>query len=152
MKFQKYISKNKSGAVKSMIEWKIKGVSGYSESILNGIYKLTEILKIEVDLELVYNDRVIYRDEYFPFFEFYMQFCEWKREKNSFLYSSMETDNNPILTFRFIDEQHVGFQVNAAFTGVKTETILDLCYSDLQKAVEEAKQKILCYVSQNAPD
>lgn len=58
------------------------------------------MIKYEIDTVFVLNNKIIFFDEYFPILEFIFQFEIWK-EKNpneTFFYSSIETEDNPIIT------------------------------------------------------
>lgn len=59
-----------------------------------------KLIKYEIDTVFVLNNKILFFDEYFPILEFIFQFETWK-EKNSnetFFYSSIETEDNPIIT------------------------------------------------------
>lgn len=62
-----------------------------------------ELLEPCCCFEIVIDDKIFFSEPDFPIFEFWKQLYNWSLIDNDFHYNSLETDDNPLITFSRID-------------------------------------------------
>lgn len=70
-------------------------------------YRYPDILKITGDFQILVNGNVFFLEPHFPILEFVKYALEWincSDESKEMSYSSVETEDNPLLTFKKKDE------------------------------------------------
>lgn len=70
-------------------------------------YTYPDILKITGEFQILINERVFFSEPYFPILEFLKDALEWidcSDKSQEMSYSSMETENNPLIVFSSQDE------------------------------------------------
>lgn len=80
-----------------MINFKITTQNIYKKCIPN---KYPELLKFEVDFNIIINDNIFFSEPNFPIFEFIYFVNKWEIQKHiPFEYISIETNDNPLISF-----------------------------------------------------
>ena len=65
-------------------------------------FKYPEMLEYEVDYSIIIDGKTFFYEPNFPVLEFIYQVKEWKNSQpDSFEYNSLETDDNPLITFKY---------------------------------------------------
>ncbi len=61
-----------------------------------------DLIKVEAVVQIYINNVLFFSDDYFPILEFLYQFEVWKSQRlnNSFEYNTIESMENPIISFR----------------------------------------------------
>lgn len=87
-----------------MLEFNIK----FDKKPKKILLKYPDILKHECLFEILINDIVIFKEPNFPIYEFYIQLKKWILEKMNynydFVYNSIESDLNPLITISYCNE------------------------------------------------
>ena len=102
------------------------------------IRKMDEIEIIQYDLpfKIIINDYIFFYDEYFTVLEFIKTVLDWKEDNvcNDMLYNCIDTDDNPLISFRNTD---YGWVIESPWERYKCD-----CYFD-KKQILDAFEELL---------
>lgn len=80
------------------------------------------LLKQEVDFRIMINEKLFFREPLFPILEFLSQINPWisEEKKIDFAYNSIETEENPLLSFSYINE---GWKIRSPWQQFESDAI-----------------------------
>jgi hypothetical protein len=71
-----------------------------------------DIMDDDRDFEIIVNGKLFYQDEYFPILEFCRYSCNWLKKRNTdFAYNTVETEENPHLAFKRVENGYMIYSV-----------------------------------------
>lgn len=97
--------------------------------------KYPELIRYEVDFKILINKKLFFEEQSFPLLEFLYFANQWKKLGNgSFEYVSIETDDNPLISFICQDEACELFFIYSPWQLFECKTIFSK--SELYNALE----------------
>ena len=104
--------------------------------------KYPELIQYEMPFRIIVNGRLFFEDEYFPVYEFLWQIREWKSGED-FYYNSIETDDNPILSFQIVPDEKPFYRIISVWQKFYCEDLFS--EEELSKAIQALEEGIKCH-------
>lgn len=101
--------------------------------------KYPEIIQYEFNFKIIIDNKLYFEEEKFPLFEFLKVANDWKkRGTGSFEYVSIETDDNPLISFISQDKLNNLFLINSPWQLFECKTAFTR--TQLNKAIEDLNE------------
>lgn len=106
-----------------------------------------ELIKVEATVRIYINHVMFFSDDYFPILEFIYQFEQWRKNPivSKFEYNSIETDENPIVSFQIQNDNCIFdsvWKLTSEISSVKLPEVLNEindCKINLLKMLNSGK-------------